>query len=221
MTDKPIIFQGHSVLALLSGEKTQTRRVIKPQPIEDIAPEDCTGYTYFDGTRDKDGVHITKWTKYCPGMRLWVKETWGVFDHCNYDGTNMGHEFAICYKADGDDGEAYWKDSGLHNIIELVADERWRNPMFMPRWASRITLEITDVRIQRLHDISEEDAMAEGVLEWRDGRLAGYESDNPMHCGCIASPIECYAAMWEQINGKKYPWESNPWVYALSFSKRR
>ena len=228
MTEKPIIFQGHSVIAILSGEKTQTRRVIKPQPIEDVAPEDCTGYTYLDGTRDKDGVHITKFTKYCPEMRLWVREAWRIVNWNHEDGT-----IAVQYKADdeivwkeppeGDDGERFtdlWIecseeciDAGIEtgedgNFIfpDGVAPTRWRNPLFMPRYASRITLEVTDVRIQRLHDISEEDAMAEGVTPVISKKIHGWTP-------CV---LEFYL-LWNEINGKKYPWKSNPYVYALSF----
>lgn len=196
MSEKPILFKGDMVRAILGGTKTQTRRVIKPQPPEDVGriygPElyeparyDKNGDMYpgkpIFGIYDEDGEWGAKYP-YCIGDNLWVRETWS-----NDNGK-------IKYRADG---------PSLENGYEIgFLSTTWRPSIFMPRSASRITLEITDVRVQRVQDISEDDAFAEGIGEgdW------------------LGDPVGEYKILWNIINAKRgYSWESNPWVYAVTF----
>jgi hypothetical protein len=194
MKERPILFNGDMVRAILDGRKTQTRRVIKPQP-KIISTHDgsmnilqITGKApWFNG----DPNHT------CPygviGDRLWVRETWGLEpdmdEQLKDDGLTPGQieyeGYHIGYKADG---------SGAYCV------EKWRPSIFMPRWASRIMLDITDVRVERLQEISEDDAQAEGVGYW----------------GC--DTIEVFEDLWNSINQKRgYPWSSNPWVWVIEF----
>ena len=169
MKERPIIFNTEMVKAILEGRKTQTRRVIKPQP---------------------SGI-ILVW-EHCPygqvGDRLWVRETW-----------NAGH--------DGQSLPVFKAGLSADLTKELEADELWsgwKPSIHMPRWASRITLEITEIRVERLQEITEEDAKAEGcVKQIKDGLI-------------FDSAIHEYSWLWDSLNAK-YPWESNPWVWVISF----
>lgn len=223
--ERPVIMTGESVRAILDGRKTQTRRVVKPQPDSPcvLAPDiawiagraTCiwpAPYVLDDGSRPD---HHATCRHGKPGDRLWVKETWALVKP-QYD-----HEFPNYV-----DGFEEWAGpipmrcppgwtlilKSLWNGYEYeTAEERgfsWRPSLFMPRWASRLTLEITEVRVQRLHEITEEDAKAEGV-EWNSG---------PLRMG-HTHPISAFKASWDEINGKKRPWSSNPWIWAISFRK--
>lgn len=187
--ERPILFTAENVRAIRERRKTKTRRVINlPLKDKDFGCE----------------VHPSELTqpeqiwRLCPlgapGDRLWVRETW-----CYWGAISEPlNTSAIAYRADAD-------QSGV----------RWRPAIFMPRWASRITLEITDVRVERLQEISEEDAQAEG-LEYpctlditRNGDCPVVDISRPWACG--------FARLWNSINGKKHPWRSDPWVWVLSF----
>lgn len=137
---KPIIFSGPMVRAILGGKKTQTRRIVKPQP-EPWAPNDA-----FLQWKNPEPLTLSHFKALCPygktGGRLWVRETFYADDE----------DRDVFYRADRRD-EAF------------IGNKGWRPSMFMPRWASRLTLEITGIRVERLQDISEEDAQAEGVTE--------------------------------------------------------
>jgi hypothetical protein len=210
--EHPIIFSGPMVRAILDGRKTQTRRVVKPQPAQD---------PWFDGehklptlkrhyTRDQTGGHyavaspgVAKCCPYgAPGDRLWVRET---FYHDPEDAETP------LYRADGDlDFDRF--DAGC----------KWQPSIFMPRTLSRITLEITNVRVERLWSISDQDAIAEGLDEvacpvantklWRN-----YDPSNGWSKGL--SPMSSYRSLWESINAKRAPWLSNPWVWVLTFER--
>ena len=201
---KPILFSGPMVRAILAGIKSQTRRVVKPQP-DRIS---------FEVLRDVEGGKYGK-----PGDRLQVLETWQYADW-----TEDGYPF-IRYRADGtvklqdtipDDWSerltdiwADLSDSDNYNIDGRAADRRWRAPIHMPRWASRITLEITDMRIERLQDISHDDAIAEGVR-------CNHDVGNSEYDRCSMSPQAHYYEVWESIHGAGY-WEVNPFVWVVSF----
>lgn len=203
MKERPIIFSGEMVRAILEGHKTMTRRVIKihntihsedrttnynneitevfhPDPNNDLWSFGLTWKVV--GIRRHDVTHL-RCPYGIPGDCLWVRETW-----CNIN--KPGIEPEIYYKAD----TKYTED---YNSSEW----KWKPSIFMPRWASRITLEITNIRVERLQEITEEDALKEGV---RDGF-----KDNIF-----------YKTLWNSINGKKYPWESNPWVWVIGFKER-
>ena len=211
--ERPIVFSGPMVQAILDGRKTQTRRLVKPQPPDPDAVKKLAGGGY--GWWNPEGserfvVTGPVWAVRCigpdvankgitcpygrPGDRLWVRETWAARECREYDPSgafSMGTgEQEILYRAGGPGGGKGEPDYG------------WKSSIHMPRWASRITLELTGVRVERLQDISEEDANAEGV---RDS--ANYSAR--LH----------FARLWDEINGKRAPWSSNPWLWVLEFKR--
>ncbi len=171
--ERPIIFSGESVQAILDGRKTQTRRV--------------RGLG-----ENRESNEINPIPVKCPygerGDQLWVRETF-----CDLgDGTMPGR---VIYKASFDDLDAeMMKQSGIGMPI-------WKSPIYMPRWAVRITLEITAVRVEKLHDINRRDAIREGIP---NGAYA-------------INPKTSFSKLWQRVNNKKYPWESNPWVWVIEF----
>lgn len=186
--ERPILFKAEMVRAILEGRKTQTRRMLKVQPL-DVLPMNIPDAWVTLETRDPEphGRHIKcRFGKV--GDRLWVRETWY---HANPIEETPGY---VSYRADGEFIEFY-KKQGC----------KWKPSIFMPRWASRITLEIVSVRIERLQDITENDAVAEGVM----GDETEYDQ---------ATPKMCYAALWEKINGPG-SWDANPFVWVVEFKR--
>lgn len=139
-----------------------------------------------------------------PGDRLWVRETW-------YD--NLGE---VRTSADGRD-EVYYRADGLPDMEGEEHDLKWRPSIHMPRWASRLTLEIVDVKVERLQGISEEDAVAEGVGEVGGAIVHRCDSDTK-HPAAVYQ----FAQLWDSINGTKHgcSWQDNPWVWAIEFKKQ-
>lgn len=199
--EKPIIFSAESISAVLSGRKSQTRRVVKPQPVQ--TPDDAKN-GYADGYSWGEGKKFV-WSKYeslltdamarrCPygavGDRLWVKEAYFYATGSVDDGPDLIH-----YKADASP-----------ELLEVAESHKlWNSPLFMPRVASRITLELTEVRVERLQSMTEGDAVAEGYM------YAGHGDD--------WLRADSYRTAWQKLNEKRgFPWESNPWVWKLSFS---
>lgn len=197
--ERPILFNAEMVQAILSGKKTQTRRIMKSQP-----KQPCEG-AYFD--KYNNGSQWNWWTEdnkqylgqiiKCPfgkvGDRLWVRETWNA-DWCE----------ETIYKADG--GSAI--DAGYER------EPKWKPSIHMPRWASRINLEITNIRVERLMYISEEDALSEGfnVTGW----VPTYR--DPDGGGETFTPRDNFLLTWEKIYGSKSI-EENPWVWVIEFKK--
>ncbi|WP_421565938.1 hypothetical protein [Ochrobactrum sp. EDr1-4] len=211
MTDRPILFSAPMVRALLEGRKTQTRRVIKPQPTGRIDPLISFNHgrmeiAFGPDMRDKDGG--PKWWRPLAqaGDRLWVREA------CAIVGT-VDPGFVL-YRADGYEAEC--ERHGFDKPFPPEAEARWRPSIHMPRWASRITLEVIDVRVERLHDISEADAFAEGVTKVREAChvIRGFDYD--LSGLCHTSAITPFLKLWNHINGPD-AWESNPWVAAYTF----
>ena len=208
MTERPILFSAPMVRALLSGTKTQTRRAFNPQPSQSFLPDGparnysrtCidvkTGEHYPApivrfGVSDENEDYPCKFGRV--GDRLWVKECFSAHGA-------LGSHGRVTYRADIADGK---EPHGLH----------WRPSIFMPRAASRITLEITDVRAERLNSISDEDAKAEGVNVHVDSVLAA------AHAGPPETPARMeYWHLWETINGRG-SWEANPYVWVISFRR--
>lgn len=187
MTSRPILFSAPMVRALLNGSKTQTRRICK-----------------LDVRAGMPEPEVASLLKCCPygqpGDELWVRET---LDH----DAARGH---------------FYKATGMY-VGPLLDYEREPPPaiglptraipsIHMPRWASRITLRITDVRVERLQDISEADALAEGSREW------AAEQDTPVRDIPAGETRLIYRQLWESINGKG-AWDANPWVWALTFER--
>lgn len=215
MTDKPILLSGPMVRALLDGSKTQTRRVLKPQP----SWMDCQ---FIDLHRpplpavfeDPDGVAADQHIKLLAGRgdRLWVREAWcGCWQMNAIPPRDFSKGDPIGYLADGE-----IRPRGCL----MVAQGRTRASMHMPRWASRLTLVVTDVRVQRLQDISEMDAIAEGVQLYSgiDPECYGYLNyRNNSDDGYWIGAKESFRTLWDSINGPE-AWDANPWVAAYSFT---
>ena len=205
MADKPIIFSAPMVNALLAGRKTQTRRVLKVQP-----PEPCEFAGFysvplsgaFQCRFQGDTTIYTQRLPYAPGDRLWVRETWTARMTHGWtisDARSRMFDEEILYRADGHDSlDGWW--SSIH----------------MPREFSRLTLTVTDVRVQRLGEISAADSIAEGV------QCGTCEFMNTSACngrGCFAS-IAAFQALWNSLHGPD-AWDANPWVAAYSFTVQR
>lgn len=207
MTTKehPILFSADMVRAILDGRKTQTRLPLKTQP------ETYMGETglQFELPGWHGSLGVEKFVEHSspfggPGDTLWVRETW---QPCN-DGDNPGQIIAA-YRSD-------WEANGSP---EGPLGGKWRPNIHMPRWASRITLKVTKVRVERIQDISERDAIAEGIHgpnrfgAWRD-----YAKVPTVDRRFRATPIESFASLWDSIYAKKgFGRDVNPWVWAVEF----
>jgi hypothetical protein len=195
--ERPIIFSGPMVRAILEGKKTQARQVVKPQPTADW------GWSN-EGTRNGSIIDLlsSKPEIKCPflkGQRLWVRETWAPFSAWN---TDEGIEVDIIDlptpKLTGKEQIAYKAD--FNNVFSESANIRWRSPIHMPRWASRITLEIKDIRVERVQDITKKDVKAEGVSDWEEFR-----------------------ELWDKLNARRgfknrgSSWDKNPYCWVIAF----
>ena len=206
MKEHPILFSTEMVQAILEVHKVQTRRIIKPQPIKNVTTvlQSKLGDEWKWYTSPLALVRLSygKWFK-CPygkvGDRLWVRE--GIFEY---------------------DGWAWYQADDIPVWANKQA-KRWEHKSktlsarFMPRWASRITLEITDIRVERLQEITEEDAIAEGVAP----KLGKYitVTDETILKIKKSEALNNFKELWDSINGKKHSWESNPWVWVIEFKK--
>ncbi len=216
---RPMIFTGESVRAILAGRKTQTRRLVDMRvPMDYIGPrgegDDPTnwGYEADDGMwyvlgrghadRFDHGYISIRAPHGEPGGRLWVRET-HTFCPKTPSMKRWSHtpeEARVLYAADGD-----IKLSGPYGMWS----PKWRPSIHMPRWASRIDLEIVNVRVERLHEITEEDARAEG-----------FTADDISKVGVPArSARQKFCELWDAINGKRATWVSNPFVWAYEFKR--
>jgi hypothetical protein len=216
MADRPIIFSAPMVRALLDGRKTQTRRILKPQPAAGAELE----HKYCDGVRFSNGqqtrIRIEK------GDRLYVREAHALVPTTAYR-MSEGIEQAI--NPDLDWQAAIYRAGWDRSTGGL----RWRPSIHMPRWASRLTLTVTDVRVQPLRAISEKDARAEGIAmviedspstAWFSGLHLVTDLTGPMD-GWHCNDAPCaFADLWETINGPE-AWAANPWVVAYSFTVER
>ncbi len=207
MKERPILFSGAMVRAVLDGTKTQTRRVVKPQPTGFVGGP---GVTLRDGSPaplipiDEDSGDYGR-EIHCPhgqpGDRLWVREAWRVIDAADcFAPRELTAAHRLWFEADG----PHDPPAG-----------RYRPGMFMPRWASRINLDVTGVRVEQLQDISEADAMAEGIFphvrggwHWLQHNSSNLDDWNQF--GYKTARI-AYLALWEAINSPGSA-EANPWV---------
>lgn len=210
--ERPILFSGEMVRAILDGRKTQTRRVVKPH-LKEVGRAFYPGDRYWVGPHPGGGwwaVDVPEgppeWMikDQCvrerqgfpcpygvPGDRLWVREAWAAEESAD--------DFAPCDLGPG--AERIWHRA---DEIQESGNGRWRSSIHMPRWASRILLEITDVRVERVQEISVNDACAEGS-PWDE---RGFRSEHR----------PWFIDAWNSINAKRgYSWESNPWVWVIEF----
>ncbi len=187
MKERPILFSAPMVCAILEGRKTQTRRALNPQP--------AGGHQQgVIGPLNSIGnLLICKHGS--PGDRLWVRET-------------------FCWSGYASDPEEVLYRADEEYTLEDRGDLPWKPSIFMPRWASRISLEITVVRVERLIDISATDAIAEGARRTADG--GAWHIENEQHRS--ADPRDTFASLWESINGAG-SWEQNPWVWVIEFKR--
>jgi hypothetical protein len=210
MSEKSIIFSAPMVRAILEGRKTQTRRVVKRPPLDVAQPDSVVqkGDAFFNSYGNLGaGTGQVLISLKCPfekGMTLWVRETWNVAPRA----VNIPHigrvennplaaipkerpeNCKIYYRAQIDDEKAF-----LEHKEACLAKWYWRSPILMPRWASRVMLSVTGVRCERLRDMTEEDAIAEG-------------------CGSV---IE-YWETWNRLNTKRgFGWDANPYVWVIEF----
>ncbi|MCQ0489742.1 hypothetical protein [Klebsiella pneumoniae] len=243
ISERGMIFNAEMVRALLDGRKTQTRRIMKVQPESNqlglLLITDSTKHSdigkYHWAESNATGNHVRSKLFSSPfgavGDRILVRETWATLG--NEDGCCVDWEGNLCkgdersaariYRASceqrpGDYGlwsipdDAYWKPHTKEHKFEGA----WRPSIHMPRWASRILLEITDVRVERLNAISEEDARAEGII---DGGCLNCGEPEP--CGC-ANPepdaTDAFAYLWQSIYGQEN-WNANPWVWVIEFKR--
>ena len=193
MQEKPILFTAPMVRAILDGRKTVTRRLVKPQPVlEDAFVGGIFRQTWiYKDTADPQGWLMHNLCPYGqPGDRLWVRERFAK----DITGCPNG----IAYRADHQDPYG----DGPANPIT------WKPSIHMPRWASRITLEVAGVRVEPLQGITEEDAKAEGTTP----SIVGADLDYLKYRAG-------FQALWDSINGKTYPWSANPWVWVVEFRK--
>lgn len=203
-TERPILFSGQMVKEIKRERlpKTQTRRVIRPQPTKTghwIRPWEWHGLNKhkpcISWADDGKGSEFIK--QWCPygrvGDRLWVRETWAASPFLNrYAPRDLPRETLVVYRADD-----------VVNRSHFV----WRPSIHMPRWASRITLEIVKVRVEQVQDISESDSFCEGIPEWTSPKQT-------------FNPRMRFAELWDSINAKRgYGWNVNPWVWVIEFRK--
>ncbi len=225
MTEHPIIFSGPMIRSILEGRKTMTRRVLRFQNFDGFS-------NYAPGViwTGVDPHRIIECPYGRPGDRMWVREAW-LHDppqgpHGQFQAPDWCH-----YKA----------TAGPFGDLA-----KWKPPIHMPRWASRLLLEVTDVRCERLQEITEEDAIAEGIeplftpaqvkqrpelgcdpMPWLNylwhGHFGSYGNGNkksntwPHQFSSYKTARGSFSSLWQRINVKNHPWESNPWVWVISF----
>lgn len=222
MTDRPILFSAPMVRALLNGTKTQTRRILKPQPTDfQGAKVPPAGKSWVNKKRDApffaqhhDLVHWCWWDEYldqgpdwikvrfAKGDRLWSRETWAPLDRLTHN----------------DPGALALSERGFYRADDGTVDgeiSRWTPSIFMPRHASRLTLTVTDVRVERLQDISDADAIAEGIEAAPPEFPGMYLTPRGM-----ATPMAAYMRLWDGINGVGSH-QANPFVTAYTFTVHR
>lgn len=249
MKERPILFNADMVRAILDGRKTQTRRIMKVQPESSqfgirrviASTEHSDIGKYHWSCSNALGSHVRSKLFAFPlgqvGDRLWVRETWGDM---NLEGIP-----AVAFRADGGvyspmDDESFLDEDGYFNYYDprvakydfttcypdLIngVDGLWRPSVHMPRWASRITLEITGVRVERLQDISEEDAKAEGVT-----RIENNYGNGPAYCDYLLPDLNdtaewcsnakrSFQSLWRSIYGPEN-WHLNPYVWCVDFKR--
>ncbi|HAU5660028.1 morphogenetic protein [Citrobacter sp. Cf140] len=217
MKERGMIFNGEMVRAILDGRKTQTRRIVKPQPeLTKSSGFSWKGAVFGSGSDDRETnrnfAHV-KCPHGKPGDRIWVRETFQgpLFDfdqmdaYCKDSAPFEKAQFCV-YKADGKPAPEFFDaDDNLHCC--------WRPSIHMPRWASRILLEIIDIRVERLNTISQADAIAEGAP--------------PSHPSIDSVSREYgfpdfsrswFGQTWQHIYGEE-SWQANPWVWVLEFKR--
>lgn len=183
MTERPILFSAPMIRAILEGRKTQTRRIVSPQPPETHVLCGVNDLFWVEGKDEPGGCPEFKCPHGVPDQRLWVRETF------QDTGPELNIEPGYVYRATDPDWDNHvgWK---------------WTPSIFMPRKASRITLEIVKVRVERVQQITGKDALAEGILRDDDGETPNFRQ------------------LWDSINAQRgFGWDVNPWVFVIEFKR--
>jgi hypothetical protein len=220
MTERPILFSGPMVRAILEGRKTQTRRVVKPQPpvecgritVEPFHPvvidrhgDERPGAEIF-GAYDDNGEWGAKCPYGAPGDLLWVRETWAV--DAPLDQVRAEREDAMRVEPIFGHGP-YYRADGIHENTGLT----WRPSIHMPRWACRMVLELTAVRVERLQEISQQDVFREGLHN-------AQQKEIERRVGKLLMSQECYQDLWDSLNAERgFGWAVNPWVWVVEFRR--
>lgn len=231
MKEKPIIFSGEMVRAILDGRKSQTRRVVKDRykPYPWREKDHDTPFCEHTWPARRLGMLCADCRKQMyslcpygqPDDRLYVKETHAIEDSIDrvvYQADMAAQHFDLSSQPFQQKGDMFWLESGY-------APLRWRSSRFMPRWASRITLEITGVRVERVQAIGDEDIEAEGIEPPRCPNCGYTRWDCQLHgdhrlCGEDDPPDihDAFISLWDSINAKRgYGWDANPWVWVIEF----
>lgn len=205
MKERPILFSAPMVRAILEGRKTQTRRIVKPRPGTDMEAV----------LRNNRGEWPCPYGS--PGDRLWVRETHAQF--AVGEGLDSPVPQCVAYRATCDEDGGFDYVNGRDEIARLKVT-KWTPAIHMPRWASRLELDVTGVRVERLNAITEEDAWAEGV----DPFLVRYPSFGADQCiegdRVDEKPFRTsFVCLWDEINGNRALFSSNPWVWVVEFKR--
>ena len=228
--ERPILFSSAMVRAILAGAKTQTRRIVRWRGVEpglNLGFSGLEAAHYFTGDETRGWVLYSRgastWQVKCkptfcpyglPGnTTLWIRETW---QHAfrPVPSSPSEREPCVVYAADGEPLPPCCKAAG----------EGWRPSIFMPRWASRLTLVVEAVRVERVQAITEADAAAEGIIDiarsvTQHGRLDGYGVPGTPPERAETTRRNAFATLWDTINGKRAPWASNPFVFVVTFRR--
>lgn len=210
MKERPILFSTAMVQAILAGRKTQTRRVVNPEPEGNVHSPWCHHQTnIWQWKTGKANVNYKEDKRACPygkpGDILWVRETWAKQPE-------YPHEIPLFKSTLSSDGDE------LRKALKV----EWRPSIHMRKEYAQIWLELTDVRVQRLQDVSEEDAIAEGIDRRKSDLFPetiaylNYRSTNSFTKWLTNAGLS-FETLWDSINAKSKPWASNPWVWALTF----
>lgn len=190
MAIKPILFNTEMVEAILEGQKTQTRRTVKQPPIVGDIMRDEKGWYYEDGTRNGHSLI----PQFSTGDILWVRETWGKLTECDVFPPYEPHEERFIYRADRSDPDHF--------------QAKWHPSIHMPKEAARIFLRVKDVRVERLQDIDEDAAIAEGI------------ADSPAGTD---SPLLRFTELWDKTirreDLREFGYHANPWVWVIEFER--
>ncbi len=214
MKERPILFSSPMVRAILEGRKTQTRRVVKPQPVglNEPWPNSSSHNCWHDIEAAPEYHGECGNIPFSRGNNLWVKETQEVTNV-----QTLGVPGNVQWRVTTRFEDGFTRQDVLTLAQRVVFDTRLKprcrviRSIFMPRWASRITLEITGVRVERLQEITAEDCIAEGIPS------RGMEANGKPNVASTIMYIHDYEQLWDSINGKKHPWKSNPWVWVIEF----
>lgn len=221
MKERPILFSTEMVCAILDGRKTQTRRVLKPQPpsqvrYDGVGLDDDDQDTHYFERIDRDGdgmedyIEIGRCPYGKPGDRLWVREKWQVRDATSY----YTYADMKLHRTNHLDCRKIFEKNQPPEIFPA-----WRPSIYMPRWAARIMLEIVSVRVERVQGISDNDAECEGIELWQETFFREYDKpdSNP---GWTRDPRYSFQTLWTMINAKRgYGWDANPWVWVIIFKR--